>query len=62
MNYKYMVVSDIGDGESCGHAHKTFEAARKCRDKLRADNPCKWHQSVILRDGRRSDGAGVYRD
>lgn len=37
----------MGDGDSCGHKHRTEQAARDCADKMRRDNPCKWsHYSV----------------
>jgi len=46
VRYEAMAVDNSrqdGRGETCGHAHKTEEAAQACGNKHREANPCKWH-------------------
>ena len=46
---------------TCGHVHKTEDAARKCLDRKRGDMPALWHSGYITCNGERADGVGVFR-
>ena len=56
---KYTVTTRDGERD-CGHAHKTKEAAERCR--LRMVGNAQYYGSEIRRDGERPSGLGTWSD
>ena len=49
------------DGErTCGHKHRTAEAAERCRLRL-CDDP-QYYGATVRKDGQRTDGTGHWAD
>ena len=59
---KYMVavLRDGNTERTCGHEHRTAQAASGCLRALRGD--ARFYGATILKDGQRADGIGRWAD
>jgi len=39
---------DIDTGSTCGHLHRTYDAADACQERLQGSDPWKWNTSIIM--------------
>ena len=55
-------VETIDGMHACGHQHRTAEAADRCLRRSRRDNPCRYYNAVVLKNGQRANGIGLWAD
>jgi hypothetical protein len=60
MKHTYQVAAGHNTLITCGHEHRTAEAAERCR--LRNSDSVRLYPAVLLKDGLRSNGVGLWSD